>query len=74
MGFVEAVCNRGITGQNDAARQQTCYFLGLVICIAAFMKGFDSGVAVGVLTFSAIRAYKFRSGDKTRAISPTVGL
>ena len=49
------------------------YWLATVVCIAAFMQGYDSGVAGGVLTMKAFQ-HDYHYTDKTRVNSFTVGL
>lgn len=51
------------------------YWLAMVICLAAFMQGYDSGVAGGVLTMKPFRRdYRYAQSEQTRVNSLSVGL
>ena len=51
------------------------YYLVVVVCFAAFMQGYDSGVAGGVLAMPSFQTdFRYSAALQTRVNSLTVGL
>jgi MFS family permease len=63
------------TKYNTTLGTVRAYWLATVLCIAAFMQGYDAGVAGGVLTMKSFeRDYRYDIADKTRVSSLSIGL